>query len=1206
MEELFGLSMNVLLIVLLAIFLGILAVVVFMAWRNRIMLKLGLRNIPRRRAQTVLIIVGSMLSAILIASAFGTGDTISFSIRNDTLEALGPIDELLTSTGDSGRFGVDTPAYMPRSRFDEIRQELAGFDAIDGMVPYIGETVAALNLRTSLTEGQTRVTAVDPDLLQGFGDFTLVAGGQAFLGDLPEEGVFINDKAAEELDAQIGDQVRLFLEERAVDYRVEGVVEQGGLAGVDSTVLLPLARGQDLFDRSGQINSIAVSNRGEASEGVDLSEEVTRRLRVLLADPLVAEELRVLLGRQEVLTLLEERQASLSGALQSNMGQLSQELRRLRVTEELIRVLADRDVAIEVVDVLGDAQLTELEAEADTLLFIDLAAIRVIELKRFLLDVADDAASGVTTFFITIGLFSIMVGILLIFLIFVMLAAARRTEMGMTRAVGAKRSHLVQMFVFEGTAYDLAAATVGTLIGLLLSLGLVAIFNHLLAGIDDDFSFSYHLEPRSAIVAFCLGMIVVFVTASVSAYRVSRMNIAEAVRGLPEIMVLRGEASFTQRFLLVPKALVQPFIFLGRAFQNLVSGRFSQFWLALGGAVLWIPLLPVWWVGLVIALVRFAWPYFRRGWLTLLLGLLLLYVGAGPLNQVAPFTIGISLMIVGVGLMLRLLISRMPALTEAFGILVMASGLILAPHGAVTGDIVPIVVGAVVAAIGVSMTMPLILRRTERRTEVIDRLAFTFIGVVMLALWVLPFDTMTPLTGELDGGAEMFFVSGILMVAAAVWTVMYNADLLLGAITALTSRIGKLRPVLVTAVAYPMNAKFRTGLTLAMFSLVVFTLIVMSLVNDAFRNVFSDTDRVTGQWDIEGFVSPTNPIGDIGSAIEENPELSLADFEAIGGYVKAPISIRQVAAQSQVFESWSLQASSDEYLEAARYDFKILADGYSTKQEVWQALRSDPSLAVIDGAAVAGDDGFGGSSGSFRLQGVSIDDESMAPVAIEVLEPRTGTQLSFTIIGVLDTAVDATGVITSKSSVDEAFPFSIPLNTYRFRMTEGVDPKSASRKLEAAFLVNGMETAVLEEDLADVVSFITSFYNLLTAYMGLGLVVGIAALGVITMRAVVERRQQIGVLRAIGYRRGMIQLSFLLESSFVALLGVALGVALGTIISYNLVSNLETELEGIRFTVPWIQILVIVALAYIFSMLATILPARQASGTTPAEALRYE
>ena len=95
-------------------------------------------------------------------------------------------------------------------------------------------------------------------------------------------------------------------------------------------------------------------------------------------------------------------------------------------------------------------------------------------------------------------------------------------------------------------------------------------------------------------------------------------------------------------------------------------------------------------------------------------------------------------------------------------------------------------------------------------------------------------------------------------------------------------------------------------------------------------------------------------------------------------------------------------------------------------------------------------------------------------------------------------------------------------------------------------------------------------------------------------------------MRAIGYRQSMIQLMFLLESSFVALLGVAIGVALGTIVSFNLVKDFQDELEGIRFTVPWIQIIIIIAVAYVFSMLATYLPARQAGRIHPAEALRYE
>ena len=64
-------------------------------------------------------------------------------------------------------------------------------------------------------------------------------------------------------------------------------------------------------------------------------------------------------------------------------------------------------------------------------------------------------------------------------------------------------------------------------------------------------------------------------------------------------------------------------------------------------------------------------------------------------------------------------------------------------------------------------------------------------------------------------------------------------------------------------------------------------------------------------------------------------------------------------------------------------------------------------------------------------------------------------------------------------------------------------------------------------------------------FMGLGLIVGVAALGVITARAVVERRQQIGVLRAIGFRRRMVQISFLLESSFIALTSIVVGTVLG-------------------------------------------------------------
>jgi ABC-type lipoprotein release transport system permease subunit len=71
-------------------------------------------------------------------------------------------------------------------------------------------------------------------------------------------------------------------------------------------------------------------------------------------------------------------------------------------------------------------------------------------------------------------------------------------------------------------------------------------------------------------------------------------------------------------------------------------------------------------------------------------------------------------------------------------------------------------------------------------------------------------------------------------------------------------------------------------------------------------------------------------------------------------------------------------------------------------------------------------------------------------------------------------------------------------------------------------------------------------------------------------------------------------------------LGIAIGVGLGTVLSYNLVKDIQDDVETIRFTIPWLQLTIIVAIAYVFSLATTFLPARQASRIYPAEALRYE
>jgi putative ABC transport system permease protein len=201
-------------------------------------------------------------------------------------------------------------------------------------------------------------------------------------------------------------------------------------------------------------------------------------------------------------------------------------------------------------------------------------------------------------------------------------------------------------------------------------------------------------------------------------------------------------------------------------------------------------------------------------------------------------------------------------------------------------------------------------------------------------------------------------------------------------------------------------------------------------------------------------------------------------------------------------------------------------------------------------------------------------------------------------------AADYTAVTLRESE----FVFIDGNRSFFIKLADGVDAKEAAQALESAFLDHGMETAVIETQIAAMQGMMNSMFGLLQGFMGLGLVVGSASIGIVSTRAVVERRQQIGVLRAIGYRPWMIQWSFILEASLVALLGILIGIGLGLILAYNFFNGELASTPGseLSFSIPWVTLGIIVAIAYGMSMLTTYLPAWQAARIYPAEALRYE
>ena len=275
-------------------------------------------------------------------------------------------------------------------RFTSLQQDLADVDTIDGLAPGLAEIAPTVNDRTSRSEGRMQIAGVNPDTLQGFGGFRLEDGSDVRVEDLGPSQVFINTAAAENLEAVPGDTLTVYVYGEPAALTVKGVVSGGGPVGAEPTLLLHLNKAQELFGRVGFINSIVVSNRGDEYTGAELSDEVTRTLRVLFTDREMAVQLKEALSRPDVLEQLELRRqrARISDSLRDDLVRLEEELSGPELSGELVSLFSDDGVRTEFLQAVAATDDEELSREVNTLV-VSMAEFVVIDIKRSLLETAE-------------------------------------------------------------------------------------------------------------------------------------------------------------------------------------------------------------------------------------------------------------------------------------------------------------------------------------------------------------------------------------------------------------------------------------------------------------------------------------------------------------------------------------------------------------------------------------------------------------------------------------------------------------------------------------------------------------------------------------------------------------------------------------------------------------------------------------------------
>jgi putative ABC transport system permease protein len=1128
-DSLFGISLTSImagLLLLMAVSLGVLG---WIAWRNPLLVRMGLRNIRRRTSQTALIVVGLMLSTLIVSAAFATGDTVGYSITGSLYDQLEEVDFLIVF--DENIAVGRTDDFTEGAFFEEFRTAFIDDPEIDGMTGTVFRQLPVLNLAERLSEPATLVVGIDPATADTFKGLRTLDGDLLSASALTGNNTYITERLADEIEAQAGDTVTAFFEDSPIEFTVLEVIRDSSITNQGNTLAggmaINLETARTLFDDPNGLDNIVVSTLGGKRGTLELSDGIQDRLEQYLE------------GRPE------------SGA-------------------------------------------------------------EVAFTKKELIELGELIGSVFITIFLVFGLFSIAAGIMLIFLIFVMLAAERRSEMGMARAIGMNRLHLTQTFIAEGMAYNVGSAMVGAILGL----GVAWLLILFLRGIAEDvgFDITFHVNPQGFVIAYAAGVVVTFATVAFSSWRSANLNIVRAIRDLPEPQVLRSRtASWSELglgavsalwtvgwvtiFGLLAIALFQAFIFslgfyglpylavipLGLLFglgvtlasRGVTNIRGVWRWLTFAGWILVFSLvaLPTW------GLLRTkSWADHHRsggGWsiVMLVFGAIFIYLGGWVWGQQFAYTAGTT-------------------------VVLMALAMLAVYWGAV------------------------------------PRTAFSITGLTLVWYWLLPLpfsliweggkgwsDPLGGLLGliglgpdEITGNIEMFFVSGISITASATLVIIYNSAFFLGLVTRSGRIFGGAMPAIRTAVAYPLAAQFRTGLTLAMFGLVVFSLVVMAYLNFNFSQLFLGEEASVG-YDIIVEGNPSNRIDDLRLTLAEAGYDTDANIDGVGKLAWSFPQFRQDGVTG-FDSSLAFRGGDPEFFQLANLPLQARATGYDSDEAVIRALLDDPTLVIATAEILQISGAFGDPNDLFKIDrsGSDLVDTPWEPISISARDAETGRQVQFQLIGVLEPQTSGVlfnqlfGVI-GRIEVVEQLTAGDAADTFFVTTPDGSKSSEdrVAKGIESTLLERGVQARSIEAEIDSQGAQSQGFQLLFEGFMGLGLIVGIAALGVIAFRTVVERRQQIGMLRAIGYSRRLVGLSFFLESSFIALTGIAMGVLLGSALSYNLLTSPEfTDGAELDFRVPWLRLAIIVGIAYVASALMTLWPARSASRVSVAEALRYE
>ena len=464
------------------------------------------------------------------------------------------------------------------------------------------------------------------------------------------------------------------------------------------------------------------------------------------------------------------------------------------------------------------------------------------------------------------------------------------------------------------------------------------------------------------------------------------------------------------------------------------------------------------------------------------------------------------------------------------------------------------------------------------------------------------------LSGNADSDELALILRGLVQVIAGVLLLSSLAPLALNALLRFAPLSPRKRLLSKVALSHPLAHPVRTAAVVGMFSLTMFSVIVLAGYTSQFDNFSTQfVEEAEGDYEILLTSSRARPLDLPPDVLEWNLTETTGDsIDSVARIYRAPAHIEDDSGERMpyIIRGFDENFSNHGGLPLHIWDEQL----GETAEEAWISIEKYDDIVFVDasfGLELA-TDGTGLNQIKLSIGDlISLIDfsnpENRRYVRVGGFLAQSSYLYSAGIWINSDVAVEqfdakATRMyisVSEESTDDRIIQGKSKIERQRAEML--------SEELNQKFSSEGVQVTLIYEDIQTLQQLVQSLLGLFEGYLSIGLFVGVTGIGVVTYRNVSERRSSIGMMRALGLRRNEVGLLFVVEVSWIAVLGLLNGFVIAYLFHSSLYETIWSD-QGVDFTFPHTRSFFILASSWALVILTTMIPIRNATKISPIDA----